>query len=191
MLATEQKYYSTEEYLELEEAAEFRSEYRQGEIIQMVGCTPNHNLISGNFYPALKYALKGKPYRVFMSDLRLWIPESRLYTYPDIMVVAIALVYSENRRDTITNPLIIAEILSNSTEGYDRGKKFEYYRSMSNFQEYILIDQYRNYVEQFSKTEEGKWLLSEFSNLEDTLYLSSVESGISLQDIYEEVEFEE
>ncbi|NES92633.1 Uma2 family endonuclease, partial [Okeania sp. SIO2B9] len=153
--------------------------------------TPNHNLISGNFYAALKYALKGKPYRVFMTDLRLWIPESRLYTYPDVMVVAIPLVYAENRRDTITNPLIIAEILSNSTESYDRGKKFEYYRSMSSFQEYILIDQYRNHVEQFSKTEEGKWLLSEFSNPEDILYLSSVESGISLQDIYEEVEFEE
>ncbi|GFZ95119.1 hypothetical protein CYANOKiyG1_06170 [Okeania sp. KiyG1] len=126
-----------------------------------------------------------------MTDLRLWIPESRLYTYPDVMVVAIPLVYAENRRDTITNPLIIAEVLSNSTESYYRGKKIEYYRSMSSFQEYILIDQYRNHVEQFSKTEEGKWLLSEFSNLEDNLYLSSVESGISLQDIYEEVEFEE
>ena len=110
MQATEQKYYSSDEYLKLEEIAEFRSEYHEGKIIPMVGCTPNHNLIYGNFYAALKSALKGKPYRVFMSDLRLWIPASRLYTYPDIMIVANPLVYAESRRDTITNPLIIAEV---------------------------------------------------------------------------------
>lgn len=170
--------------------AEFRSEYYEGKIIPMVGDTPNHNLISLNFSSAIKYAIKGKPYRVFMSDLRLWIPARRLYSYPDIMVVATPLVYAENRRDTITNPLIIVEVLSNSTESYDRGKKFEYYRSMESFQEDILIDQYRSHVEQFTKTEEGKWLLSECGNVEDILYLSSVECEISLQDIYEEVEFE-
>lgn len=190
MQATEQKYYSTDEYLKLEEIAEFRSEYHEGMIIPMVGGTPNHNLISLNFSSAIKYALKGKPYRVFMSDLRLWIPARRLYSYPDIMVVAIPLVYAENRRDTITNPLIIVEVLSNSTESYDRGKKFEYYRSMSSFQEYILIDQYRSHVEQFTKTEDGKWLLSECAGAEDILYLSSFECEVSLQDIYEEVEFE-
>ena len=106
------------------------------------------------------------------------------------MVVATPLIYAENRRDTITNPLIIVEVLSNSTERYDRGKKFEYYRSISSFQEYILIDQYRSHVEQFSKTEEGKWLLSECGNQEDTLYLTSVECEIFLDDIYEAVEFE-
>lgn len=190
MQVTEQKYYSTDEYLKLEEIAECKSEYHEGNIIPMVGCTPNHNLISLNFSSALKYALKGKPYRVFMSDLRLWIPESRLYTYPDVMIVSTPLVYAEGRRDTITNPLIIAEVLSNSTESYDRGKKFEYYRSMSSFQEYILIDQYRNYVEQFSKTEERKWLLSECGDAEDILCLSSIECQIPLHDIYEAVECE-
>ncbi len=140
MQATEPKYYSAEEYLKLEEAAEFKSEYRQRKIIPMVVNTP--------------------------------------------------LVYAEGRGDTITNPLIITEVLSNYIESYDRGKKFEYYRSMSSFQEYILIDQYRNHVEQFTKTEEGKWLFSECGDVEDILYLSAVECEISLEDIYQVVEFD-
>jgi Uma2 family endonuclease len=182
--------YSVEEYLEREKTAEFRNEYRDGEIIPMTGGTPNHNQIAGNFYAALMPALKDQPYRVFMNDVRLSIPDKNSYAYPDVMVVPSPLVYAENRRDTITNAQIIVEVLSPSTEVYDRSKKFESYRSVDSFREYLLVDYERCYMEQFTKTEDGKWLLSVYSGEDAVLSLSSVEFQISLADVYENVEFE-
>ncbi|MFB2977085.1 Uma2 family endonuclease [Microseira sp. BLCC-F43] len=187
---TQQRYYSPQEYLELEEAAEFRSEYHAGEIIPMTGGTPNHNQIAGNFYAAILAALRGQPYRVFMTDLRLWIPQRKIYTYPDVMVASRPVELLEGRKDTITNPLMIAEVLSISTESYDRGKKFEHYRTIPTFQEYILIDQYRMHVDQFSKTEEGRWLFSEYDGEGAVLSLTCVKLQIPLPDIYQEIEFE-
>ncbi|NER02147.1 MAG: Uma2 family endonuclease [Okeania sp. SIO3C4] len=189
MQATQTRY-SSEEYLEREKTAEFRSEYRDGEIIPMTGGTANHNQIVNNFCVALMLALKSQPYRVYTIDLRLSIPEKNIYTYPDAMVIATPVIYAEGRRDTITNSQIIIEVLSRSTESYDRGQKFEYYRRVDSFREYILIDQYRYYVEQFSKTEDGKWWLSEYEGDGAILSLSSVEFQISLSDIYENLEFE-
>jgi Uma2 family endonuclease len=186
----QQRSYSSEEYLKREETAEFRSEYREGEIIPMTGGTPNHNQIAGNFYAAILAALRGQPYRVFMTDLRLWIPQRKIFTYPDVMVVPRPLELVEGRKDTITNPLIIVEVLSKSTESYDRGKKFEHYRTLPTFQEYILIDQYRMHVDQFSKTEEGRWLFSESDGEAAVLSLTSVQFQIPLPDIYQEIEFE-
>ena len=187
---TQQRYYSPEEYLELEEAAEFRSEYHEGEIIPMTGGTPNRNQIGGNFYAAILAAFRGQPYRVFMSDLRLWIPQRKIYTYPDVIVASRPLELLEGSKDTITNPLMIAEVLSKSTESYDRGKKFEHYRTLPTFQEYILIDQYRMHVDQFSKTEDGRWLFSEYDGEAAVLSLTSVQFQIALTDIYQEIEFE-
>lgn len=190
MQVTKTRYYSPEEYLEQETTTEFRSEYRNGEIILMTGGTVNHNRIVGNFYATLKYGIKGRPYEAFMSDLRLSIPVRNIYTYPDVMIVPTPVVYIESRRDTITNPQIIVEVLSRSTENYDRGQKFEYYRTLNSFREYILIDQYRNHVEQFAKTEDGKWLFSEYNDEQAVLFLTAVEFQISLPEIYENVEFE-
>lgn len=187
---TQQRYYSPQEYLELEETAEFRSEYHAGEIIPITGGTPNHNLIAGNFYAAILAALRGQPYRIFMTDLRLWIPQRKIYTYPDVMVVSRPLELVEGRKDTISNPRIIAEVLSKSTESYHRGKKFEHYRTLPTCQEYILIDQYRMHVDQFSKTEDGRWLFSEYDGEAAVLSLTSVQFQISLPDIYQEIEFE-
>jgi Uma2 family endonuclease len=187
---TQQRYYSPQEYLELEAAAEFRSEYHDGEIIPMTGGTPNHNQIAGNFYAAILAALRGQSYRVFMSDLRLWIPQCKIYTYPDVMVAPRPLELVEGRQDTITNSRLIVEVLSKSTESYDRGKKFEHYRTIPTFQEYILIDQYRMHVDQFSKTEDGRWLFSEYDGAAAVLCLRSVQFQISLPDIYQEIEFE-
>ena len=188
MLATQTRY-SVEEYLEREKTAEFRSEYRDGEIIPMTGGTDNHNYIAGKFYAALLFALEDKPYRVFMADMRLSIPETNNYTYPDVMIVPTPVVFVEGRRDTITNPQIIVEVLSRSTGNYDRSEKFQLYRTINSFQEYILIDQYSYYVEQFTKTEDGKWLLSEYKGDDAVLSLKSVEFQISLSSIYKNVEF--
>jgi Uma2 family endonuclease len=125
-----------------------------------------------------------------MSDLRLWIPQTRVYTYPDVMVVSGELEYAEGRKDTITNPVAIAEVLSDSTEDYDRGKKFKLYRSIPSLREYITIAQSEMQVEQFSKTDDNKWILSEYEGENAVLALTSLPFQIALPDIYDKVEFE-
>ena len=189
MQAQEQRYYSPEDYLELEVASESRHEYIDGQIIPMTGGTPNHNQIAGNFYAALNFALKRQPYRVFVTDQRLWIPKKRIHTYPDVMVIAGQLELVEGRRDTITNPLMIAEVLSSSTKSYDRGEKFAAYRTIPSFREYILIDQYNIHVEQYSKTDENKWMFSEYEDENYLLSLASFQFQILLSDIYDKVDF--
>ncbi|MDJ0687225.1 MAG: Uma2 family endonuclease [Xenococcaceae cyanobacterium MO_188.B32] len=181
--------YTPEEYLELEEKSEFRNEYIQGEIKPVTGGTPNHNEIAGNFYTFLKLALRGKSYKVFMSDLRLWIPQYNVYTYPDIMVIKGQPVLQNNRNDTVINPLLIIEVLSKSTKNYDQGDKFDYYRSIPEFTEYILVDQYRYYVKQFAKADDGRWWLSEYQDEDDSLSFASLDDEIKLSDIYREIEF--
>lgn len=151
MQANEKKNYTSEEYLELELNSEQRHEYINGEIIPMTGGTPNHNQIAGNFYAALNFALKRQPYRVFVTDQRLWIPKKRIYTYPDVMVVRGELQLQEGRRDTLINPFIIAEVLSAATRSYDKDEKFLAYRTIPTFQEYLLIDQYKVHIEHFLK----------------------------------------
>lgn len=189
-ITKETKQYSPEEYLELEVNSQERHEYRQGEILTMTGGTPNHNQIALNLSSALNFALKRQPYRAFVTDQRLWIPQRRLYTYPDIMVVRGELELQEGRRDTITNPLIIAEVLSKSTEGYDRGEKFSAYRTISSFQEYIIITQHLLHAEQFVKNELGHWLFSEYEGEDAVLSFASIPLQISLADIYDKVDFE-
>lgn len=183
--------YSPEEYLQLEELAEYKNEYHDGEIFSMTGGTFKHNQIAGNFYVALKLALKEQNYRVAIGDVKLWIPLIRRFVYPDVMVIAGKINYFENRRDTITNPLIIVEVLSQSTKDYDRGDKFEYYRTLLSFQEYILVSQFKVHVEHFVKTNEHQWLLSEYAQLEAKLELSTIPVVMTLADIYDEVNFEE
>ncbi|QKD83496.1 Uma2 family endonuclease [Thermoleptolyngbya sichuanensis A183] len=147
MAQTETKRYTAEEYLELEVASETRNEYRDGEIVPMMGGTPNHNDIAGNLYILLKSALKGKDYRIFYADQQLWIPGASLYTYPDVMVLPKPLELQAGRKDTVMNPCFIAEVLSKSTRSYDRSDKFAAYRTISSFQEYLLIDQDEIHVE--------------------------------------------
>ena len=185
-----QIYYSPEEYLKLEEVAEFKSEYQDGRIIPMTGGTPNHNRIAVNFGGALNLATKGQPYRVFINDLRLWIPSKRVYTYPDVMLVAGKLEFAEGRKDTITNAVMVAEVLSESTEDYDSGGKFKLFRTIPSFREYVLIDQYEMHVEQFVKTNDNKWVLSEYNGADAVLRLSCVEFEMRLGDIYNRVDFE-
>ncbi len=190
MQLQEQRQYSPTEYLELEVISEYRSEYIDGQIVPMTGGTPNHNQIAGNFYAALNFALKRQPYRVFVAEQRLWIPQKRIHTYPDVMVIAGSLEFSEGRTDTITNPLIIAEVLSKSTRSYDIDEKFAAYRSIPSFQEYVLIDQYKKHVEQYYKTDARKWIFSEYEDDDSILILSSLEFQISLSDIYDKVDFD-
>ncbi|MGI0482934.1 Uma2 family endonuclease [Geminocystis sp. CENA526] len=187
---TEKKTYTPEEYLALEEKAEYKHEYRNGEIIAMAGGTINHNEIVTNLCTYLKIALKGQKYRVFISDVRLWIPRNNQYTYPDVMVISGEPIYHKGNTN-ITNPLLVIEVLSVSTQDYDRGTKFSYYRSIPELQEYILIDQYSCKIEQFSKNNQGQWLLTEYETQEETISLESLKLSLKISDIYEQVKFED
>jgi Uma2 family endonuclease len=188
-IAQTKQYYSPEEYLELEVNSEERHEYIDGQIIPMTGGTPNHNQIAGNFYAPLNFAIKPQPYRVYVTDQRLWIPNRGIHTYPDVMIVKTPLEYKEGRRDTLINPVFIAEVLSKSTKSYDRDEKFAAYRTISSFQEYVLIDQYKMHVEQYFKTENNKWIFSEYEDGDVILSLASVSFQITLADIYDKVDF--
>ena len=190
MQLTEKRICSPEEYLALEEVAESKSEYIDGEIVPMAGGSTNHNKISGNFYAELNFAFKKLDYEVYMGDVRLWIPAKRIYTYPDVMIVVEKPEYFNNRTDTITNPKVIVEVLSKSTKGYDRSDKFEAYRTIPSFEEYILIDQTKIYVEQFYKTENKRWIFSEYNQEDKQICLNSVVLQIALADIYNKVNFE-
>ncbi|MCL1468552.1 Uma2 family endonuclease [Argonema galeatum] len=183
--------YTPEEYLQLEESAEYKSEYRDGEIVAMTGGTSNHNQIALNFAAYLKFALKGQNYKIYIGDMRLWIPRYRQYTYPDVMVIQGKPIFTEKNTTTVTNPSLIVEVLSKSTKNYDAGDKFLYYRSVPEFREYILIDQERYHVMQYNKTEDKKWLLSEYESEDAVLALNSINFEIKFSDIYEQVDFTE
>ena len=187
----ETKTYTAQEYLEAEVNSQDRHEFINGEIVLMAGGTPNHNEITSILNAILRVSLKGKPYSIFASDQRLWVPQLNNYTYPDVMVVAKPIELQSGRTDTITNPLLIAEVLSKGTRAYDRDDKFAAYRSIPSFQEYLLIDQYRLRVEQYSKTDANKWIFSEYGVIGDRLMLSSISVEVSLADLYENIEFSE
>jgi Uma2 family endonuclease len=191
MQAIEKRYYSLQEYLELEVVADTRNEYINGEIIPMTGGMPNHNQIAGNLYAALNFALKRQPYRVFVTDQRLWIPASEIYTYPDVMVVAGELAFQEGRKDTLVNPLAIAEVLSKSTRSYDSDGKFAAYRTISSFQEYVLLDQHKMHIMHYAKSDRNRWIFSEYEQPDEVLSFASFNFEISLADLYDKVDFAE
>lgn len=190
MFQRQQKFYTVEEYLTLEETADYRSEYYQGEILAMAGGSANHNRIAGNFLTALNITFEGGPCEAFISDLRLLVKRNELYTYPDVMAVCGQLKFAAKRSDTITNPVLIVEVLSDSTEGYDRGKKFEFYRMIPTLQHYLLVAQDRVHLEYFYKMADGRWALQEFNELQETLKIASLALEIPLSRIYNRVDFE-
>lgn len=188
--ALEQRIYGPEEYLELELAAETRSEYRNGEIIPMIGGNPDHNELAINLASLLKAALRGRPYRIFATDQRLWVPARNLYTYPDVMVIEKPLQLQSGRTDTVINPCFIAEVLSKSTQDYDHGDKFSAYRTIESFREYLMIDQYSVHIEHYVKTAAHQWLLSEYDDPSVTLTLRTFDAQIQIAALYENIEFD-
>lgn len=181
--------YTPEEYLEREEKAEVRSEFIDGTIIEMAGATANHNHLTGKFHARLLLALDDTDSCVFMSDMRLWLPKHKIYTYPDVMAVVQSPQFTDARETALTNPCLIVEVLSTSTEDYDKTDKFRRYRSIPEFEEYILIDQTTYRVEQQTKVAHNQWLLTEWTGETATIQLRSVECAIALQDLYRKVKF--
>ena len=180
---------TVEEYLAFERASEEKHEYRDGEVVAMVGASNVHNEIVGNVYTSLRTRLKPGPYRVKFSDLRVKVANARLFTYPDLTVVCGKQLFSDDRQDTLLNPQVIVEVLSPSTEAYDRGAKFRHYRSIESLREYVMIEQGSQRIEHFVRQANDLWLFSEIKGADAALHLSTLDCTIPLAEIYEEVDF--
>lgn len=181
-------YYTPEEYLALERHAEFKSEYIDGRIVAMTGASAPHNLIAGNVHAELRARFRGQPCLPFIGDMRVQIDRTRRYTYPDVVAVCGKPEYLDGVLDTLMNPVLIVEVLSPSTEAYDRGEKFQHYRTIETLQEYVVIAQDRPLVDRFVRHGEF-WQLGTFTGLDASLELMSVGCTIPLREIYERVEF--
>jgi len=181
---------SPEEFLAFERASDEKHEYRDGEIVAMSGARLDHNRISTNITALLWHGLKGKGCENYSSDLRVWVPKTRLYTYPDAIVVCGEPEFVDEEFDTLTNPLLLIEILSESTESYDRGQKFKNYRSIESLREYILISQNSPSVEKYIKHGDGFWMLSEATGIDSNITFESIDCTLSLTDIYDKVHFD-
>jgi Uma2 family endonuclease len=187
--AQKQRLYTPEEYLDLEAKAEFRSQYGNGVITPVTGGTTNHNRICRNLCTALSIGLKGQDAEVFIADVKVWIPTSSKFRYPDVMVITGEPQYYENRKTTITNPQVIIEVLSDSMEEFDREDKFRLYQSIPAFQEYLLIDQNQIAIDHFYKTQPKHWQIDQFDDQDTEIKMKSIDVTLSISDIYEKVQF--
>lgn len=183
------QYYTVEDYLLLEETAEEKSEYCNGEIFTMAGSTPNHNRICLNVSSEVNFKLRKTAYQVYMADIKLWIPQRNNFKYPDVMIIEGNPQYYENRKDIILNPIVIIEVLSDSTKDYDRGDKFQQYRTLESLQHYILISQDDIHIEYFKKVAKYEWLLADINQLDSHLKLTQPDIILNVNDIYECVDF--
>jgi len=179
------------EYLEFEKNSEFKHEYFDGEIFAMVGGRRNHNIISSNITGELRNRLKETHCMVFSSDMRVKIEKIKKYTYPDIVVACGKMQFLEDELDSLINPVAIIEILSDSTEAYDRGMKFQHYQLIESLQEYILVSQYSCQVERYIRNKDNSWNYTPFTDMEQSFKISSIECELPLSEIYYRVELAE
>jgi Uma2 family endonuclease len=179
---------SSEEYLAFERSAPERHELVHGQVYAMGGASPPHSLIVANLARELSLALKRRPCRVHVNDLRVKVDDTGLYTYPDVVVVCGEARYDDEQRDTLLNPLLLVEVLSPSTEAYDRGAKFAHYRHLPSLTAYLLVAQDQPHLELFVRTEAGAWQLSEASGLAAFLEIPPLEVTLALAEVYDKVE---
>lgn len=182
---------SPQEYLDRERRADFRSEFYRGEMFAMAGASWEHTLLKDNLAREAGNQLKGGPCRVATSDLRVKISATGLYTYPDMVVVCEEPQFEDKVMDTLLNPRVIVEVLSESTEKYDRGTTFAHYRQLPSMHEYVLIAQDRPLVERYVRQTDNSWLLTTFNGLTATFGFGSIPASIGLADIYRGVELPE
>lgn len=190
MSAVPESRFSLEEYLSRERVAEFKSEFYQGEIFAMTGGSPTHNDIGVNLVSSLKNRLRGTGCRPSASDQRIRIPANGLCTYPDASVVCGDRHFDDKDNDAITNPVVVFEVLSKSTERYDRGRKFDLYRELDSLREYVLVSQTEAQVERFLRQDDGNWLLTILKGPDAILEFASLDVSLTLSEIYEDVEFQ-
>ncbi len=177
-----------EEYLTIERQAAYKSEYFNGEMFAMSGASPRHVLIVTNVVAELRRQLKPRPCTVYSTDLRVKVSPTGLYTYPDVIVVCDQPQFNDEQKDTLLNPTLIVEVLSESTKDDDRGEKFEHYRTLTSLAEYVLIAQDKPHFEHFVRQPDNRWLLAETNRLEDTIHLPSIACDLALAEIYDKVD---
>lgn len=189
MSALPKKTLTPEKYLEIERAAEFKSEFHDGEMFAMAGTNRRHSFIVGDFGGALRTRFKGGACEVHTTEIRVRVKEDGLYTYPDVVAVCGRPEFLDETEDTLLNPQLIIEVLSKSTEDYDRGKKFLLYRGLESLREYVLVRPDAPHIEQYQKEDSFRWTMVETIGLDRTIHLTSVGCDIPLTEIYERVEF--
>jgi Uma2 family endonuclease len=189
MSAQRTPFLSPAEYLEQERRADRKSEYFQGEVFAMAGASRRHGLIVTNLIRELGQQLKGRPCEVYASDLRLRVTPAGLYTYPDVMVVCGDVQFADDRKDTVLNPVVLIEVLSESTRDYDRGRKFEYYRTLPSLREYLTVAQDKPHVEHWTRQQEDRGMLVEFHNLSQIIPLESIACALPLAEIYDKIDW--
>lgn len=177
------------EYLARERKAECKSEFYRGEMFAMAGASREHNLISLNISGEARNALKGRSCETYQSDMRVKVSPTGLYTYPDVVIVCGERQFEDDELDTLLNPTVLVEVLSEATEKYDRGAKAAQYRQLAPLREHVLVAQAEPRVERFVRQPDGSWLLREVTKLEGALELESVGITIPLREIYRGVEF--
>jgi Uma2 family endonuclease len=177
-----------EQYLVSERAGDQKHEYYQGEVFAMVGASFSHVGIAANLLASLHGQLQSGPCRVFSSDLRVKVSRTGLYTYPDIGVVCDQPQFDDDQKDTLLNPRVIIEVLSPSTESYDRGKKFAHYRTVESLAEYLLVSQDQTRIEQYVRQPTHDWLLHEATEPAETIHLPSIECDLKLSDVYANID---
>ncbi len=182
--------FAPEEYLAIERQSEVRHEYYRGELFAMSGASREHNLIAGNVSGEIRNQILDRPCESYASDMRVWIKATGLYTYPDVVVVCGEPRFQDREVDTLLNPTVIIEVLSSSTEKYDRGAKFRHYRSVPSLREYVLVAQDEMLVERFTRRGDD-WLLSVMTGPDQALSLESIECEIPLSRVYAKVVFPE
>ena len=184
-----QRLFTDEEYLILEERATRRSEFYFGEIFAMAGATRRHNVISTNVTASLHAQLRRRPCEVYQNDMRVKIHKN-FYTYPDVVVVCGEPKIERRRGETLLNPTVLIEVLSPSTEQFDRSEKAKNYRTIASLQELILISQHKPNIEHYARQSTGAWLISEITDAQTVLRLDSIECRLDLADVYEKVDFD-
>jgi Uma2 family endonuclease len=183
-------YISPQEYLRRERLAEYKSEYLNGEIFAMTGASRQHNRITINISSSLNLQLKGRPCETYAVDMRVKVRASGLYTYPDVAVACGEPQFEDSEFDTLLNPTLLVEVLSPSTERYDRIAKTSYYRTIDSLAEHLLVAQDEIRLEQYVKRPNGQWLLSEYRDLDGVVELTSIGCELKLSDVYDRITFE-
>lgn len=177
------------EYLAVERAADHKSEYYRGEMFSMAGASREHNLIVHNLARGIGNRLADTACEAYSNDMRVKVDATGLYTYPDVVVTCEKPRFEDSHVDTLLNPTLVIEVVSKSTESYDRGKKAGHYRQIPSLQEYLLVSQHEQSVERYSRQKDGRWQLDEATSLDASIWIEAVGAALPLAEIYLKVEF--
>jgi Uma2 family endonuclease len=189
MSAPPEPFLTVEAYLAFEETSLERHEYYAGHIVLLAGGSEAHTLIIGNITTLLNIQLRDRPCRVYTSDMKIKVEQAQVYTYPDVTVVCGLSQFEDSTRRALLNPTVIVEVLSETTETHDRGKKFRYYRMIETLQEYLLVSQHSMHIDHYIRQNDHFWLLSSAESADDTIALPSIGCTLLLSDIYHKVSF--